>query len=341
MDQKDEEKRAQSALKRKRIGTLVLSSLVSLLLLEGVLRLFVPLSFSSIQDAYQYDKETGHLLRPGVHRKLTDHLAEIHVNELGTVNYQERFDDYSKKVFALGDSYTQGTGLSPDAAFPFQLDLALNRDDSGIYHKETAVINLGLAAFGPLQAHIIYRRFRDKLGVPQIVLFFGSENDADDDALFLSGYRHGHLVRGSPKWGAFVGVMRVLANLEIVKRTKVVVGRIRRGSVATGAKNEEIVAERAWPNLKLLVDEARSDGAYVILGWANHNSPSYDWLATRAEKDGIGFADWRPAFRSLHAQVPALDVTNPHSAGHWRSWVNRLIADEFARQIRAFRAPKP
>ena len=49
---------------------------------------------------------------------------------------------------------------------------------------------------------IALERFRSDVGTPRYVLFLGSKNDYDDDQLFLSGYRHGHIVEGSPATGA-------------------------------------------------------------------------------------------------------------------------------------------
>jgi hypothetical protein len=51
----------------------------------------------------------------------TDHQQEIRTNLLGTVNFEEDFHRYRYRVFALGDFFTQGTGLPSDCSYPFQL----------------------------------------------------------------------------------------------------------------------------------------------------------------------------------------------------------------------------
>jgi len=54
--------------------------------------------------------------------KTTDYQQEILTNPLGTTNFQKDFKDYQTLIFALGDSYTHGTGLQVDCSYPFQLE---------------------------------------------------------------------------------------------------------------------------------------------------------------------------------------------------------------------------
>lgn len=132
---------------------LLLVSVSSCLVLIGFaefgLRVVAPIHLAGIQSAYRYDEDLGYRLGPGLHLyRLTDHLEEVRTNRLGTVNFQESFDGYPEVAFALGDSFTQGTGLPADASYPFQLDLLWNRDELGFYAKKLAIVNLRLAAFG-------------------------------------------------------------------------------------------------------------------------------------------------------------------------------------------------
>lgn len=116
---------------------------------EVALRLFAPIHLVGFPGAFEYDAELGVRVKPGVHAlRTTDHQQEMRVNRSGTINFQETFSGYSMRLFALGDSYTQGTGLPSDATYPFQLDLLLNRDAVGQYEKRVAVVNvLGRPAF--------------------------------------------------------------------------------------------------------------------------------------------------------------------------------------------------
>jgi hypothetical protein len=185
----------------KRLALALAAIALAIAAAELLLRAFAPLHLAGIQRAYIHDPELGIRLRPGLDAtQLSDHLEEIRTNPLGTVNFQPGFSGYQALVFALGDSYTQGTGLPSDAAYPFQLDLLLNTGDDGAYRKAFAVVNLGLAAYGAEQSLIALRRYAGELGPPKYCLYLGSENDHFDDVLFRGGYRHDSLVEGSPRW---------------------------------------------------------------------------------------------------------------------------------------------
>ena len=198
-----------------------LSFVVALGIAEYVLRSFAPLYLTAPQGTFQYHTELGYRLKPGIHLyQLTDHLEEVRTNTLGTVNYVENFAGYPALVYTIGDSYTQGMGSSADATYPFQLDLLLNLDADGHYQERYGVVSLGLAAFGPEQALLALERYAKQIGKPDFILYFGCDNDAEDDLLFQSGYRHRHIVDGSPAWGVWVGPALWLSEFELVKRLK-------------------------------------------------------------------------------------------------------------------------
>lgn len=325
---------------------------VSLAATEVILRVFAPLHFTGIQSSYIYDEEIGYLPRPGVHElQLTDFLQEVRTNGFGTLNYQETFDAYPLRVFTLGDSYTQGAGLPPDAAYPFQLDLELNTRDDGLYEPRVAVVNLGLAAFGGEQSLLVLRRYAKRLGAPAAVAYLGSDNDYDDDRLFEAGYRHRHLVYGSPRWEPFVGPLLWASHFEVFKRAKMALGALQRmtlldGAEAGGAAAEPrgpkpSVAELSWPVIQKIHAECDALGADLVVSWANATSPSYAWLRERARAEGLAFADWWPRVESVRAVAPEAPVWNPHSGGHMRTWVNHEIAESYADALRPLLAGAP
>jgi hypothetical protein len=318
---------------------LFLSSLVAALLLAEIgLRVFAPVHLASIQHAYRYDAELGYRLKQGIHVfEATDHQEEIRVNEVGTVNFQGSFAQYAVKIFALGDSFTQGTGLPADASYPFQLDLALNLDSQGRYDKTFAVANLGLAAFGGEQSLLTLRRYAGLIGAPNFVLYLGSENDAEDDALFLRGDRHRQLVEGNPRYGAALAPLRWLAATELGKRGKLALRSMQKPPpiAGTAAARGPSVAEQQRGVLERLASQSRELGAVLVVSWSDPESPSYAWLKAWADKNGVAFADWLPAVQSVSLALPTLPWRNQHSGGHFRSWVNRLIAEAYAQQVRA------
>ena len=361
---------------------------------EVALRLFAPLHLVGFPGAYEFDAELGVRAKPGVHAlRTTDHQQELRVNRLGTINFQEDFSGYPIRLFALGDSYTQGTGLPADAAYPFQLDLLLNRDAAGRYERRVAVINLGLAANGGEQSLLILRRFSEQLGQPHLVLYLGAENDASDDAMFLRGDRHRHLTDGNPRWGAMLPVIRWAAETEIGKRLRLALNRKavvgarpsgRRNAAGPGDARVTELPLRTPPTVRTTadvgVDAGAADGrtllrpegrapiaatepagagfalsvaeqqrsvfermktqcrdkkTTLVVSWAAAPSASYDWLKTWAATNDVVFADWLPGVESVRGHIPDLPLNNPHSGGHLRPWVNRVIAEEFARQVAA------
>ncbi len=310
---------------------------------EVVLRRLAPIRLAGIQSTYQFDRELGLRLRPGGRAwESSDYLKEVWVNSLGTVNFQESFESYPIRIFALGDSYTQGTGLLADAAYPFQLDLALNEDESGLYVPRYAIVNLGLAAFGGEQSLLALRRYAESLGSPRACLYLGAENDYSDDLLFRAGYRHEQVVEGSPKWGRLVKPILWASRLELFKRLKIAVSLLRRKQIFAGAGADDAVAaepnspsaaEQSWEVIERIRATCLDYGAPLIVSWAAPGR-SYSWLKARAGEQDIQFADWWPRVESVIKAVPGTPLPNPHSGGHWRPWVNRSIASAFERELR-------
>jgi len=315
------------------------SSLACAGLAEVVLRMTAPIYLAGIPEAYRYDQEIGYLLKSGIHMlKTTDHLQEIRTNRLGTVNFEEDFSDYPGMLFAIGDSFTAGTGLAADASYPFQLSMMLNRDGNGMFERRVAVVNLGLAALGMEQSLLVLRRYRKEIGNPDGVLLLGCQNDFQDDLLFESGYRHQHIVDDNPMWGPLVAPLQWASNFELAKRTKLAIGSLRASLIRGAGRNERrpadrSVAEAEWPIIEKIIRDASESGSFVVLGWADGESDSYLWLKQKAREREIPFADWYPRARAVMDAIPELSISNPHSAGHWRTWVNRLIAEEYARQV--------
>lgn len=335
------------ALKKKltlrflNLGIIVAVFALLFFIFEIILRLYAPVYLAGYIGVYQYDRELAYRLQDNIHIfQTTDYQQEILTNPLGTVNFQKDFHPYQIPVFAVGDSYTQGTGLPADSCYPFQLDLLLNMQGER-YVKKYGVINLGLAAFGGEQNLLALKRYAAKLGPPRYILYLGVSNDYEDDLLFKSGYSHKHLVPGSPYWGWYLKPLMWLTNeTELGKRVKVLISSLRRQKIfshdgKTGAPKG--VAELEAPVFEELVKLSKDYGARLIVSWANPLDPdgSYQWLQEFARKNDIAFADWYPAVESVRQGIPGLPLVNAHSGGHYRTWVNGQIARAYAKQILA------
>ena len=299
----------------------------------------------------KYDETNGVAFKPSMHAfESNDYQSEMRTNSMATVNFQEAFDDYEQLVFAVGDSYTQGVGVPSDAAFPFQLDLLLNLDGME-YHRRYGVVNLGFFGYGAFQSINRMQNFADEIGEPDYILFFGSSNDHRDDQLFESGYRHQHLVPGNPRFGIFARPLIYLANeVQLLVRLKIALSVIRQGRLLGDGDENPIVAAAEGGKGKnvALLQEARFEeiyelaqqyGAQLIVGWTDvegSDSASYQWLREWADGRGVGFADWLPAVAAVRERMPDLPVNNNHSGGHHRTWVNRMIAEAYAREMSKF-----
>jgi hypothetical protein len=322
----------------------VLSTLFTVLVIEIILRTVAPVYPIGTLKAFEYDPELGFRLRPGIHFfKTTDHQEELKVNQLGTVNFQENFAGYKTLVFALGDSYTQGSGVPADMSYPFQLDLILNQDSQGLYQREFAVVNLGMPGVGGEQELIALRRSTNSIGRPDVLLYLGTENDHEDDLLFKGGYMHRHIVQGSPRWGRMVTPMQWLTeDFQIGLRAKIAVSTQRRKLLIQTPKTEDThssgkplsAAEQESPILEQLLAYSKERGVLLVVSWSSEGD-SYDWLRSWANTNGVSFADWVPKVESVEAAIPMLPRINWHSGGHYRGWVYHVIAGEFARQVRA------
>ena len=314
---------------------------VVLLILELILSLFFPLNLvGGYIGAYEYNKQLGVKLKPSIHfLHTTDFQQEVYTNKDGLVNYQSDFSKYKSLAYAVGDSFTQGTGLPSDASYPLQLDLMLNIGEDNKYKNNIAVVNLGLGAYGGEQSLIVLNENIDKRKSPAYILYLGYSNDHVDDQLFLSGYRHKHLVDGSPYWGVFLQPLQWVSNsLEIGKRLKVIVGSFRRKRQVnlpstSEASEKENVAKLQISVFKRLKEIAKKNNSILIVGWAENpsdNSMSYEWLRRWSENNNVEFADWYTSVKSVQNNIPNLPVYNEHSGGHYRTWVNTIIARTYA-----------
>ncbi len=321
----------------------MLGAILSTLALgEAFLRVFSPVYYALPAENMEYDPETGFRLKRNLDRwYLTDYRAEVRTNGMGLASYGQELEAYRFRVFAVGDSFTQGVGTAPDESYPFQLDLALNFDADGTYQRRFGVYNLGVAGFGFRQSMIRLDEFAGALGPTDTVLFFGVDNDYTDDLSFEAGVRHLQLVENSPRWGPLVPIAQAVEGLQIARRLRLAASQIfrarsRRGAGPTSPAETATRAELQWPKIAGLVERANDAGALLVLTWAGP-SDSYDWLRTKTAQEGVPFADWTRRREALLRAMPGLTDSNAHSAGHYRTSANRLIADAFASEMQAQR----
>jgi hypothetical protein len=326
--------------KKKSILLLVVTTILFLSAIEVFLRVYAPITPVDVPWMYAYDAQTGYRLGASLRIfESVDYQKEIVSNALGTADFREDFDVSQPLVFALGDSYTQGSGIPADMAYPFQLDLTLNLDSSGMYHPRFTVVNLGVFSYGCEQSILRLNEYTRKIDTPAVVLYMGYDNDYADDQSFLAGFRHRFVTKGSPYWPAWVigPLQAVQHNFEIAKRVRMAYHLLRgnsREEVLERSMSDTIicVAAREENALSRLLRQCRLYRSQLIMTWI-WPSPSYGWLKQWAARHEVPFADWMPRVNAVESAIPGLPLENNHSGDHLRGWVNRIIAAEFARQI--------
>ena len=245
------------------------------------------------------------------------------------MNYQETFKHYAKLIFAIGDSLTQGTGLPVDAAYPFQLDLLLNFDNK-VYFPMYGVVNLGQDGIGTKQSIAILDKYSDLLKPPDFILYLGAPNDYVDD-LVWDIVSEKIPLQDNPN--AFPILVWLLNHTKTVQTLYgIYFSRLRRQLLISKTKNYHCAALQEKVFDKLL-EKASESEAKLIVSWEDY-SESYIWLQEWARKNNVLFADWYPGFFSVTKEIPNMPVRNSHSAGHYRAWVNHMIAKAFACKIK-------
>lgn len=329
----------------RKFFTVISSSIISILIAEFLLRFFMPVRLCNTVSQFRYDAKLGVVSKPNLKKTiLTDHIIEIFTNDIGTRNYLDKNElmQYGKIIFCIGDSYTEGTGNMTDQSYPFYLDFLLNRKNN-IYEKKFSVINLGLGAYGSIQSYLILKMYIEKIGrMPDVVIYFICQNDIYDDALFKANRRHIQIVSGSPRYPYFIeSLNEFLEYSQIYIRTKMILKKMLSLSPAdygaieekdSRGKIKQFDPERL-PGLISLIDFSKANNIRLITSYADYTSNNYNLFKTFAAKNRVLFADYKPDLERMNRIFTRLPVNNEHSGGHFRSWVNFVIASNFAELI--------
>jgi hypothetical protein len=322
---------------------------------EIMLKWLSPRYFCNSISQFQYDKDLGVIAKPNLRKSiLTDHIIEIYTNRIGSRNYLEKNEllEYSKIVFCIGDSFTEGVGNMTDESYPFYLDMILNRKDN-VYEKNYAVFNLGLGAYGSEQSYLILLKYTEIIRKnPDVIIYFICSNDPEDDILFKSGHRHKHVITGSPYHSRLtVAINEILDRSQIYYRSKQFVDNIimkkRVNNINPNKKStpalSEIKSDYSQPKLSIsdqlsglskIISFSKENDIKLIISYTGHGSKEYEMLKEFAAENDIFFSDFNPDIKRMQSVFSRLPINNEHSGGHFRSWVNYIIASNFASLIR-------
>ena len=323
-------------MKKKLRHIIVVNILISIILvaiLEITLSYFAPIYPCDIQKAYKYDPELGYTQKENTHySKVTDFLMEITTDDYGNAGFQTKSDNFEKLVFTVGDSYVNGTGLSTDESFPFQLNLQLNTT-TGIYTPYYRVVNLGVGGYSPSQEIIRLKRAINEIGTPDYIVYMGCSNDYSDDQLFKSGYKHKHLVAGNPNYSINPELQgEISQSSQLLFRLRRIASNIRRSTQTKNMNNSLPTSELIVDSISEIKQISDNCNSTLIVTWADIDN-SYMWLKQWAIESDIIFADWYESVKGLKSVTPDAPINNTHSGKHYRTWVNFLIAKNIYHSI--------
>ena len=162
----------------------LVSILLSLLLVEFVLRMFLPSDMDTTWELRIPHPEFGWVLQPNAsyHYRMAEDMVAVQHNSKGFHDTEHSYDKAAgtRRIVLLGDSFMEAFSVSLEQTFFKQLE-----QDLAAAGRPAEVINLGVGGYGTLQEYLVFteegRRYR-----PDIVLlafYFG--NDLRNNSLEL------------------------------------------------------------------------------------------------------------------------------------------------------------
>lgn len=302
---------------------------------EVLLRVISPIYYCDTVSQYCYDGMLGVRKQPNLHKRIfTDHLIEIMTNDSGAKNFLDTKDlqTYSKIILCIGDSYTEGVGTLVDQNYPFYLDLLLNITDDH-YEKSYGVINLGVSGYGSKQSYFMAKSYAGLLQKkPTYIIYLISQNDLADDARFSQKQKH-------PYPYFLLKLNGMFEHSQIYFRAKLLLRKFfgddsSKKSSLSSQKVTRSFDPLALTGLNNLISYTRNSGITLIISYVDYPSEEYDKLKNFCAGNKIIFADYKPLLMGIKTTLTNLPVSNEHSGGHYRSWVNFIIASRISMMIK-------
>jgi lysophospholipase L1-like esterase len=166
----------------KLLSIVILAALAVLGLTEVAVRAFWPQpAFYATPGLYAADPLIGHRMRPGLRGEVgnwAEFTTRVRIDSLGI-----RGPEFGprkpgvRRVLVLGDSFTFGTGVEEEEAFPARIAARLARDGT-----PTEGINAGIGGYGVPDEVAWFERYGAGLHPDLIVLGIFTGNDLQDAA---------------------------------------------------------------------------------------------------------------------------------------------------------------
>tara|TARA_Y100000590_G_C15578242_1_gene961322 strand:+ start:129 stop:1130 length:1002 start_codon:yes stop_codon:yes gene_type:complete len=197
----------------KKIITLFVATIISIVIAEVVLRIFGNKPWENIPskdpEIYKSDSKLGWLAKKGNYIISPAHeLGEefsLNIEEDGQRNTDQNNEKYNNEILIVGGSFTQGWGVSDEDTFSSKLQKK---------YEDFKVYNFGQGGYGSLQSLLLLEKQIQKIKDPKLVIYG-----------FIEHHEYRNVARGA--W------LRVLAKYS------------RRGHVSTPyasiGKNDELL----------------------------------------------------------------------------------------------------
>jgi lysophospholipase L1-like esterase len=332
------------------VTLLAISSLLSLVLAEGILRLAWPDPYDvHPRGLYSADARVGYAPTAGFEgifeRGEYRHAVSIGRSGLRGSDPRPRQPE-TFRIVCLGDSFTWGLGVGDDEAYPQLLERRLAERFPGV---DVQVLNAGVPGYGTVD-ELRYFESRIALLDPDFVTVqFLAENDFNDNrqpALGRVDIRDGWLHAAEPPRRGLARLLdgvkqrSLLARL-VSERGGYLAARLGLAAATQGGRFSEADAGRAAESLRRMAGLARSSGAETLFVFATSQAPvvSRQPVATAASavvadaaaEASAGFLDLTPALR---AREDRLELYYPLD-GHWTVLGHAAAAEILAEWIAA------
>jgi len=362
------------------LALLFASLVVTLLMLEGLVRIFLP----EQRPLFEKDPRVGHHYRPGFSglRFIPEAGRPVYLrfNQLGYrgPDYEREKPDGVYRVAVLGDSFVAAVAVDENETVPAHLERQFNADGSG---QVWQAMNFGIGAYSTAQSLLTWRAFAREFHADLVVLCFFIGNDIVDNSAELTGYPRpyfsldaaGALVppRSTTTRDLFTQWLNDYSALYVWQKLR---SRELRRRLRTAAAEPPPAAdvfnthvrpdyERSWRLTEKLIeacaDEVKASGAAFLLATipSRYQCIESDWQQMLATADPSAaldrtYPDTRLAAFAARQGIPFVAVLDTCRAyprpgdlyfpfEHWTARGNRLGAETIHRAIRAMRLVPP
>ncbi len=240
----------------------------------------------------------------------------------------------------LGDSWTYGSGVTPDETFVRKADVWLNARSRGQFKT----INLGAPGADTIQEWAIYNRARDQIR-PRVLVQVLTPNDMDVDLYLNANPVLDSFFARTSLLAHFKSLQRVEATIRGIKAAQAITDYFRGGATPASRERSWRIISDGIASTKSLVEEA--GGVHVLVRCPRLTSLKdyplrevHQRTGEIAARLGIPYLDLLEPFLSRQDTKWVLpDDEHPNAAGH--ALIGEHIAEFLWRSVLPAIPPVP